>query len=120
MDSYVVRRCRPEEARGAVEELWQRNLTLEQSAAEKFAWLYEQAPEPPEALFVLEAKVAEGALRPVGTAGVGIRQIAVGEQRLRAGLLADLAVDRDHRTVAPALRLVREVKTWALGELELA
>lgn len=120
MDSYVVRRCRPDEARGTVEQLWQRNLSLEQSAASKFAWLYEQAPEKPEALFLLEASAADAAPRPVGTAGVGIRQIAVGDRRLRAGLLADLAVDRDHRTVAPALRLVREVKTWALGELDLA
>lgn len=119
MDTYVVRRCRPEEARGAVEELWQRNLSLEQSAAAKFDWLYQQAPERPEAVFLLDAQ-AGGASRPVGTAGVGIRQIAVGDRRLRAGLLADLAVDREHRTVAPALRLVREVKSWALGELELA
>jgi hypothetical protein len=127
MESYVVRRCRPGEARGAVEELWQRNLSLEQSAAAKFSWLYEQAPHPPDSLFLLEATAsdsaavtASAAVRAVGTAGVGIREIALGERRLRAGLLADLAVDRDHRTVAPALRLVREVKAWALGELDLA
>lgn len=120
MDTYLVRRCRPDEARGSVEELWQRNLTLEQSPAAKFSWLYEQAPEKPEALFVLDAQAAGAPPRPVGTAGVGIRIIAAGDHRLRAGLLADLAVDREHRTVAPALRLVREVKTWALGELDLA
>ncbi len=145
MDAYAVRRCRPGEARETVEDLWQRNLSLEQSAAEKFSWLYEQAPHLPEAVFLLEATAvakaagdgagASGASgtasaassgapeprpRAVGTAGVGIREIALGERRLRAGLLADLAVDRDHRTVAPALRLVREVKSWVLGELELA
>ncbi len=125
MESYVVRRCRPAEARGAVEQLWQRNLSLEQSATSKFSWLYEQAPHLPDSLFLLEAQAGGGAggegaaPLPVGTAGVGIREIALGEHRLRAGLLADLAVDREHRTVAPALRLVREVKAWALGELDL-
>ena len=119
MDSHAVRRCRPQEARAEVEALWKRNLTLEQSAAEKFSWLYERAPHPPESLFLLDVN-APAPPRAIGTAGVGIREIAVNQHHLRAGLLADLAVDREHRTVAPALRLVREVKAWALDELDLA
>jgi hypothetical protein len=138
MDAYAVRRFPPRDVRTTIEALWQRNLHLEQSAERKFAWLYEQAPLPPPAVFVLGVTAAQasgGALdatsgataaaalldfHAVGTAGVGLREIALGAERLRAGLLADLAVDRDHRTVAPALRLVREVKAWALGELDLA
>lgn len=121
MESYAVRRCRPGEAKVELEALWQRNLTLEQSAAEKFAWLYQTAPNPPDDVFLLEASAAPGATsRTVGTAGVGLREIAVNQHHLRAGLLADLAVDRDHRTVAPALRLVREVKAWAMASLDLA
>jgi hypothetical protein len=120
MESHAVRRCQPREARAEVEALWQRNLTLEQSAAEKFAWLYERAPHPPEAVFLLDASSPSQPPRAIGTAGVGIREIAVNQHHLRAGLLADLAVDREHRTVAPALRLVREVKAWALDTLDLA
>lgn len=120
MQSYVVRRCRPEQARDSIETLWKRNLQLEQSAAGKFHWLYDQAPQPPDAVFLLALETAGGSRRDVGTAGVGLREFASGTERLRAGLLADLAVDRDHRTVGPALRLVREVKAWALGELDLA
>jgi hypothetical protein len=120
MDSHAVRRCRPGEARAEVEALWERNLTLEQSAAEKFARLYERAPHPPETLFLLDANAPSAPPRVIGTAGVGIRELAVNQHHLRAGLLADLAVDREHRTVAPALRLVREVKAWALDELDLA
>lgn len=125
MESYAVRRCQPSEAKDELEALWQRNLTLEQSAAEKFEWLYREAPNPPEAVFLLDALRDAGAApsapaRTVGTAGVGLREIAVNQHHLRAGLLADLAVDRDHRTVAPALRLVREVKAWAMDALDLA
>src|SRR5687768_3975819 len=39
---------------------------------------------------------------------------------LRAGVLADLAVDRPHRSVGPALALAREAKAWTLGNLDLA
>lgn len=125
MDSYVVRRCQPNEARESIEQLWQRNLPLEQGPGDKYRWLYEQAPLPPRDVFVL-ATSGTGGERAVGTAGVGLREIYVGSgsganrEVLRAGLLADLAVDREHRTVAPALRLVREVRTWALDELDLA
>jgi hypothetical protein len=129
MDSYVVRRRAPGEVRTELEQLWQRNLSLEQSAASKFQWLYEQAPIHPEAVFLLalEAQPSSTAVaetkavaRFVGTAGIGVREIAIGDEIVRAALLADLAVDRDHRTVAPALRLVREVRTWTLAEFDLA
>ncbi|HRC58400.1 MAG: hypothetical protein IPI49_15365 [Myxococcales bacterium] len=127
MDSYVVRRCEPSEIRESIEQLWERNLPIEQSAVDKFSWLYEQAPLVPRDVFVIAAAAQGGEPeRPVGTAGVGLRDIYVGggsgarAEILRAGLLADLAVDREHRTVAPALRLVREVRAWALSELDLA
>ncbi|MEZ4361133.1 MAG: hypothetical protein R3B48_13190 [Kofleriaceae bacterium] len=125
MEAYAVQRRRPTEVRAEVEQLWRRNLPLEQSASAKFSWLYERAPLPPESIFVLgvvpaPAAVGEPDFIPVGTAGVGLRELAVAGRVLRAGLLADLAVDRAHRTVAPALRLVREVKAWVLDELDLA
>jgi hypothetical protein len=71
-------------------------------------------------VFLLVAEGGDGTTATVGTAGVGIRRIVVGDRELRAGLLGDLAVDRAHRSVMPALTLVREAKAWVLGELDLA
>lgn len=122
MDSYVVRRERPQEVRTELEALWQRNLPIEQSAASKFEWLYQAAPLHNQDVFLLRGGSPEHA---VGTAGVVVRELYVGSSSgarpevLRAGVLADVAVDREHRTLGPAMRLVREARAWALEALDL-
>ena len=113
--AYRVLTAAPTEARDDLERLWQDNLTLEAHPADKFAWLYLEAPEPPEAVLLL---TAEGA--PVGTAGIGIRRFQLGDESGRAGLLADLAVDRAHRSVGPALALVRAGKALVDERYQLA
>jgi hypothetical protein len=107
---YTVERAAPDDVRRDVTRIWDDNLRLEATADRKFEWLYHAAPDRPPTIFMLHAD--NGA---VGTAGVGLRRIHAGDRTLRAGLLADLAVDRDHRSVMPALSLVRDVKAWALG-----
>jgi hypothetical protein len=117
---YRVERATPDEAYADLARIWSANLGLEADPSVKHAWLYRDAPEVAPAVFMLVAEGGGGSEGRVGTAGVGVRRIAVGDRELRAGLLGDLAVDRDHRSVMPALTLVREVRTWALAELELA
>ena len=113
--SYQVERAAPRAVRADLERLWDANLTLEAHPADKFAWLYLEAPEPPATVLVLRA---DGVA--VGTAGVGLRRMQLGADRGRAGLLADLAVDKAHRSVGPALALVRAGKALVDEELALA
>jgi hypothetical protein len=114
---YRIERAAPADARDALARIWSANLTLEADAATKYRWLYEEAPDRPSVVFLL---VAEGAAaHAVGTAGVGLRRVVANGVELRAGLAGDLAVDREHRSVMPALTLVREAKAWALAELDL-
>lgn len=116
---YRVERADPRAVGDALCRVWTDNLRIDGDPETKHAWLYRDAPDPSPAVFLLHA--ANGAADGVvGTAGVGIRRIAVGERELRAGLHGDLAVDRDHRSVMPALMLLREAKGWALAQLDLA
>lgn len=113
--SYRVERVEPDRARADLERLWDCNLTVDGGVAAKFDWLYRDAPVRSDAVFLLHA----GDGPAVGTAGVIAREVQLGGQVARAGVLADLAVDKAHRSVGPALALVREVKTWAAGEFAL-
>jgi hypothetical protein len=110
---------RPEDARDDLVRLWAENLRLESSAGAKYAWLYQDAPIAPEHVWLLRATL-EGAVSTVGTAGVGVRRFQIGDgaNDVTAGLLADLAVDKAHRSVGPALGLVRAVKESVLGKGE--
>lgn len=112
---------RPADARADLLRLWTENLQLEGSSEAKYAWLYQDAPLPPDDVFLLKATL-EGATSTVGTAGVGMRRFQIGESApdVTAGLLADLAVDKAHRSVGPALSLVREVKSFAVGTHAMA
>jgi hypothetical protein len=117
--TYSVARVTPEDVRGEVTRLWKANLISSGDVERKFERIYRECPEPAPTVFMLAAD-GEGERRWVGTAGVAIRHVRVGGRDLRAGLLADLAVDRDHRSLLPALSLVRAVKEWVLSEMDLA
>jgi hypothetical protein len=113
--TYRVARVAPAEVRADLSRLWRANLATVGSVEHKFNWLYRNAPDRAGSVFMLAADDEE-ASRWVGTAGVLVRRIAVGGRELRGGLLADLAVDKDHRTVMPALALVRGTRQWVFGE----
>lgn len=112
---YAVEPCAPAAVRADLERLWDANLTLECHPADKFGWLYAEAPVVPSTVFVLRA---DGAA--VGTAGVGVRRFQLGADAGDAGLLADLAVDKAHRSVGPALALVRAGKAYVDATFALA
>ncbi len=119
--TYAVARVRPAAARDELLRLWSENLQLERSPEAKYAWLYDDAPQRPDDVFLLRASL-DGATSTVGTAGLGVRRFQLGDVApdVTAGLLADLAVDKAHRSVGPALALVREVKSFALAGHALA
>ncbi len=114
--AYQVERARPEDVADELCALWGRNLTVEGGVHAKYDWLYRRAPRRGEDVFLLLA--ADGTR--VGTAGLAVRGMQLGDHDGTAGLLADLAVDKAHRSVGPALALVRTVKQWALGHHDVA
>ena len=81
-----------------------------EDVARRFDWLARQVPEGPPA--VHELVDADGAV--VGAACVGCREFRLDGRTLRAALHTDLAVARGHRTLLPALTLVRAVQADAL------
>lgn len=116
---YDVRYVNPAEVRADLVRVWRDNLPVDQVADAKFDWIYRKAVEPPAGVFVLAAR-SSTAQTIVGTAGLVVRKFFVDDTSLRAGLLADLAVDREHRTAMPALRLVRSARNAAVSEFDLA
>jgi hypothetical protein len=100
--------------------VWSDNLTLGVPAHAKFDWLYHRAPNPADVVFVLKARGPDGHERIVGTNGLAVRRFQVAGQEVWAAVSADLAVDREHRALLPALKLVRAWRAHAAGAFELA
>lgn len=120
MVQYRVRYADPSEVHSEVVRVWNDNLPVDGHAEAKFTWTYGDALERPQGVFVLAADSGAGGERIVGTAGLGVRTFYRRGRRLRGGLLADLAVDRDHRTALPAIRLVRQARRTALRDFDFA
>jgi hypothetical protein len=80
--------------------LWRRNLPC--ASPDRYDWLYARGPA---AAWLLE----DGRRRPVGASGLMARTIRAFGSTIRGAQAIDLNVDRDHRTIGPALRLQRAV-----------
>ena len=116
---YSVERRPFSEVEADLRRLWDGNLTVEGGVARKLAWLYREAPDLPDGVFMLAAEPEDGGAKEwVGTAGVLIRRVQVAERELRAGLLADLAVDKVHRSALIAC--VYRASEWRHKKVELA
>lgn len=116
---YSIEHAEPAQVQGDLMRLWWDNLPVTPEGADaKYRWTYLDAPLRPGGVFVLKAQRADEAPRIVGTAGLGRRSFFAGGRELRAGLLCDLAVDHDHRTALPAIRLVRQARQHAVAEFD--
>lgn len=89
--------------------LWRDNLDLHGDPRRKFEWTFREAPSPPLGALLLRS---EGAA--VGCVGVMLRSFEVSGARIPAALIGDLAVDARHRSVLPAVTLVRAAHRLAL------
>ncbi|WP_428263556.1 hypothetical protein [Haliangium sp.] len=121
MFQYSIEHVDPATVHEDLLRMWSDNLPVESMAAEaKYQWTYVDAPRRPEGVFVLAVRDGDGESHPVGTAGLGTRTFYANGRPLEAGLLADLAVDKAHRTALPAIRLIREVRRRALSRFDLS
>lgn len=111
---YEVHAEHPEQVRTALLEMW-RNLDACGDLNAKFEWSYEKAPERPEVVFVLRTS---GHI--VGSMGFGVRGFRVAGQERRVAVLADLSVSPEHRSLAPALSLVKAAQEYARAHFDCA
>ena len=108
--AYKVRQSPPADAEREVLRVWTDNLDVECDPGAKFRWTFREPPNRPPSVFLLDAAGDGQSPEVVGTASVGERDFRIGDRRARAALLSELAVDRAHRSLFPAMRLVREVR----------
>ena len=117
---YSIEHAEPAEVRGDLLRLWWDNLPVTRESADaKYQWTYLEPPLRPDGVFVLRATRGDQAAHIVGTAGLCRRSVFANGRALRAGLLGDLAVDRDHRTALPAIRLARQVRQRAVEQYDI-
>jgi hypothetical protein len=115
---YAIALVEASQARDDQLAVWERNLALPVSARRRFDWLYRDNPAGAGRLAVLQDRPgADGAA--VGTAGYGRRGLSVAGAPRTAAVLADLAVDRAHRTAMPALMLARELRREVLAHSDV-
>ena len=88
--------------REAVLAIWRGNLGDDARMQAKYDWFYARCPFG-EPLVRLLRDGASAAF--VGAAAAGARRFAAGERALEAGVLVDLAVLPEHRSLGPALML---------------
>ncbi|MDE1952799.1 MAG: GNAT family N-acetyltransferase [Betaproteobacteria bacterium] len=96
--------------------LWSLNLGHAERRQAKLDWFYRNNPMGiPQVLLLKHGQSAE----PIGTVGLGARILRCGPHSVRAGLMADFAVNIQHRTLFPALTLQRAVLEQGLARHEL-
>ncbi|MDB4962421.1 MAG: hypothetical protein JWP01_2420 [Myxococcales bacterium] len=113
---YRVRLADVDEARARILPIWAGNLPVRGALEAKLRWFYCDGPHGPGESFVIEPSQTEEA---IGSAGVGVRTMWLHDRPLRGALLADLAIERAHRSGFPALALVRAVKQHVSGTYDL-
>lgn len=100
--------------RAAVIAFWQANLGDPTRRAAKFDWFYANNPFGQPVIQLLHHGDTL-----VGCCGVAPRRMLWHGREVRAGLLADMAVDAAHRTLGPALMLHEALIDAAAGQFDL-
>jgi hypothetical protein len=103
---YSVSDADPQKERAPLQKIWRENLPISCPTENKYDWFYRQAPHRPDAVFLLTSHSDSGT-SVVGCAGFGIRRFWSANQKFSSALMTDLAVDKAHRTLMPALMLAR-------------
>lgn len=118
---YDVVASDPELVGPELYRLWCENLALGTPPEAHFQRLYRDAPEPTSTVFLLRARApGPSNVEIVGSNGFSIRRFQLGAGlEGRAAVSGDLVVAHAHRSLLPALHLVRAVRDHTMGEFAL-
>jgi len=114
MAEYAVVSANLEKDRGVIIDLWRRNLADTSHLEEKYDWHFLNNPFGSGQIWILKA---DG--QPIGTTSLGMRLLKFGETVTTAGVACDLAVNKDHRFLRPALLLQRAMLSAANPEVQI-
>jgi hypothetical protein len=104
--NYIIEEVKGENDIKALYKVWENNLPIYSTSAKKYYWYYEDNPFQRGDCWILWDK-SNGIA--IGSTGIGVRQIRLNNQIIKAGLAADFAVDSEYRTLGPALMLQRRI-----------
>jgi hypothetical protein len=113
---YVAHDGEPLRDRDTVLSLWSGNLGQQDRIASKYDWFYLGCPHGPPLLQLLRHTPSESW---VGTACAGRRRMRWHGHDIRAGVLVDLAVVPEHRSLGPALILQQGLIEAGSRQLDL-
>jgi hypothetical protein len=108
MPEYAVHPADLQRDRQVIIGLWRQNLADVNHLEEKYDWHFLNNPSGPGQIWILKA---DG--QPIGTTSLGMRPLKLNETVTTAGVACDLAVNRQHRFLQPALLLQRALLTSA-------
>lgn len=112
--AYHTRLADLERDRDTIIAFWRHNLGDPTHRVAKYHWFYANNPFGTAMIQLLYRGDTL-----IGCCGVAPRRMAWNGQAIRAGLLADMAVDAAHRTLGPALMLHEALTTAAAGHFDL-
>jgi hypothetical protein len=102
MPEYAVFPADLEKDRQVIIDLWRQNLADINDLEKKYDWHFLNNPFGRGQIWILKA---DG--QPIGTTSLGMRPLKLGQTVTTAGVACDLAVDKHHRFLQPALMLQR-------------
>ncbi len=102
--SYRIVKMEPKIHRGAVQELWAKNLS--KHFDNRFIWLYEEEPHQDTQTWLAIDDTTENI---VGAGTVYPRDIYYFGKKSTIGIAADFAINREHRVFGPALKLQQTI-----------
>jgi hypothetical protein len=103
---YVAERGDVERDRDTVLAIWRGNLGQEAPMRAKFDWFYRGCPFGEPLILLLRHAPSQAS---AGAAAIGPRRMLWRSREIRVGVLVDLAVTPEHRSLGPALMLEREL-----------
>jgi hypothetical protein len=102
MPEYTVVSANLQKDRQVIIDLWRQNLADINHLEEKYDWHFLDNPFGAGQIWILKA---DG--QPIGTTSLGMRPLKLGQTLITAGVACDLAVNKEHRFLQPALMLQR-------------
>ncbi len=113
---YIVRFADSVAEKPVVLSLWESGFEHVEDLATRYDWLYLNNPAGQGYVYSLDHTESE---KTVGAVGLAIRKWRIGQQYINAGIMADLVVDFEHRSLGPAIKLHNNSIDQSLESLDL-